>query len=226
MSALPDVKKLVRQTQRYEFSDGLRDLQWAIMMVAFGLMTWFVFDHAKTWLVWAVDLAAQFGVVGRWVPLLITLIPGLLVLVALLLMRMIRRRWLWRGSGYVKPRRWVVPRHVTLISFGIITVAIAVGILAQRTMPADELFLLRMILVASGWSFGYTLVEMGRRLNIPRYIYVGTFGSIATTPLLFLSLTVGQTGLGCGLLWGAALALSSIQPLHQAARAAGETRHE
>lgn len=226
MSTLPDVKKLVQQTQRYEFSDGLRDLQLAIMMAAFGLVTWFTFDHAQTWLVWAVQLAERFGVVGRWIPLLITVVPALLALIALFVMRLIRRRWLWRNSGYVKPVRWIVPRHVTLISLGIILVAIAVGVLVQRTQPEDELFLLRMILVSSGWSFGYTLIEMGRRLNIPRYIWVGAVGSIATTPTLILPLTVGQTALISGVIWGVLLAMSSIQPLRHAARAAGETRHE
>lgn len=226
MSTLPDVKKLMQQTQRYEFSDGMRDLQLAIMMAAFGLVTWFVFDHGRTWLVWTVELAERFGVVGRWVPLLITLIPALLTLALLLVLRRIRRRWLWRSSGYVKPGRWIVPRRVTLISFGIILAATAIGILLQRTLPEDELFLLRVILIASGWSFGYTLVEMGRRLSIPRYLWVGTLGSVATTPALTLPLTVGQTALACGLIWGALLTVSSVQPLRAAMQAAGETRHE
>ena len=226
MSALPDVKKLVQQTQRYEFADGLRDLQLAIMMAAFGLVTWFTFDHAKTWLVWTVQLAESLGVVGRWIPLLVTLIPALLTLAVLFVMRFIRHRWLWQGSGYVKPVRWIVPRRVTLIAFGIILLATAVGALLQSTLPEEELFLLRVILVSSGWSFGYTLIEVGRRLNISRYVPVGLLGIVATTPPLILTLTVGQTALASGLIWGVLLATSSIQPLRQAARVAGETRHE
>ena len=114
----------------------------------------------------------------------------------------------------------------TLLLLIAMVAALAVGAVVQSTQPEDELFLLRVILVASGWSFGYTLIEMGRRLNLSRYIWVGAFGIITTTPLLLLSLTVGQAGLGCGLLWGAALAVSSIQPLREAMQAAGETRHD
>jgi hypothetical protein len=38
MMALPDVDKLIRQTRQYEFSDGLRDLQVAVLL-GIGCMT-------------------------------------------------------------------------------------------------------------------------------------------------------------------------------------------
>ena len=226
MNAHTDVKKLVQQTQRYEFSDGLRDFQFALMMAAGGFGYWLVFDQMDRWMSLMIDLANRFGYLGRWSLILVALIPGILALAALLVIRYLRRRWLWRASGYVKPARWMVPRRVTLISLVIMAVGLVAGILLQMAALTDDMFLLRILIVSSGWSFGYTLAEMGRRLDLPRYIRVGLLTSVATTPLLFLPLTVGQTGLVWGLLWGVALTISGLGPLLETLRRTGDLQDE
>ena len=226
MDNLPDVQGLVQQTQRYEFSDGLRDLQLALLLSSMGVVNWLIFDYMNEWVSLMIDLAARFGVVGRWSVMFVVMIPAVLALFALLVIRIVRRRWLWRASGYVKARRWLVPRRVTVISFIIILVTFAIGMLLQSQLPADEMFLLRLLLVASSWSFGYTLIEMGRLLDLPRYLRAGILGSAVTTLLLFLPLTVGQTSLLWGLLWGILLTVSAYPVVRQAVRSAREASYE
>lgn len=220
------VKKLVQQTQRYEFADGLRDLQLASMMATMGFATWVIFDKMDVWMPFTIELAGRVGGWGRWSMMLVVLLPSLLGLGVLLVMRLVRRRWLWRNTGIVKPSRQIVPLRVTLISVVIVLAALGLGALMQTFRTNDDLFLLRLLFIASGWSFGYTLVEMGQRLDLQRYVRVGLGISAVTAILLFLPLTVGQTALWWGLAWGAALALSGIGPLREAAHKASEGGHE
>lgn len=222
MNAQPDVKKLIQQTQQYEFSDGLREMQLALMMAATGLATWFVFDLMGFWLPILVGWMQTIGDWTGWSIQLVVLLPALLALVALLAMRFIRRRWLWRESGLVKPNRQIVPLRVTLISLGITLAGVGAGIFAQVVLPVGELFLLKMIFIASGWSFGYTLVAMGDTLDLSRLRRVGLFGTVVPTLLIVLPLTIGQMVLIWGLIWSAALGISGMGPLRQKIQAARE----
>lgn len=222
MNVQPDVKKLIQQTQQYEFADGLREMQLAIMMAATGLATWFVFDLMGFWMPVLVGWMRTVGDWTGWSIQLVVLLPALLALVALLAMRFIRRRWLWRESGLVKPNRRIVPLRVTLISLGITLAGIVAGIILQVVLPLGELFLLKMIFIASGWSFGYTLIAMGNILDLPRLRRVGLFGAVVPTLLIALPLTIGQMVLLWGLIWGAALSISGIGPLRQKIQAARE----
>lgn len=220
MNAQPDVKKLIQQTQQYEFSDGLREMQLALMMAATGLATWFVFDLMGFWMPILVGWMRTIGDWTGWSIQLVVLLPALLALVALLAMRFIRRRWLWRESGLVKPNRQIVPLRVTLISLGITLAGVGAGIFAQVVLPVGELFLLKMIFIASGWSFGYTLVAMGDTLDLSRLRRVGLFGTVVPTLLIVLPLTIGQMVLIWGLIWSAALGISGMGPLRQKIQAA------
>ncbi len=222
MNTQPDVKKLIQQTQQYEFVDGLREMQLAVMMAAIGLTAWFVFDLIG---IWMPVLAGWMRTIGAWTGLsiqLVVLLPALLALVALLAMRFARRRWLWRESGLVKPNRQIVPLRVTLISVGVLLAGIALGVLLQVIFPVGDLFLMKMIYIASGWSFGYTLITMGNILGLSRLRRVGLFGAVVPTLLIVLPLTIGQMVLIWGLIWGAALGISGMGPLRQKIQAARE----
>jgi len=222
MNSQPDVKKLIQQTQQYEFADGLREIQLAVMMVASGLVTWFVFDLMD---VWIPVLVGWMRTIGDWTGLsiqLVVLLPAVLALVMLLAIRVIRRRWLWRESGLVRPSRQIVPLRVTLTSVGITLAGLALGIILQAGLPVGDLFLLKILFIASGWSFGYTLAMVGSALDLPRLWRAGLSGAVVPTLLLVFPLTIGQTALVWGLIWGAVLGISGMGPLVQKSQAARE----
>lgn len=221
-----DIDKLVQQTHRYEFSDGLRDFQLGLMMTASGIMTWIVFDKADVWMPLMAELATRFGAPARYLILILVMVPSLLALTALLLMRYVRRRWLWRNSGYVSSRQIVVPFPVSVISVFVLLVPLVLGWLAQMVQLVPDSFTLRLMLVASGWSFGYTLVEMGRRLDLRRYVQIGLWASLITAVLLVLPITLGLTALLWGIVWGAMLTLSGIGPLSAAIHNVNTVQHE
>ena len=219
MTVSPDVDRLIRETRRYEFADGLRDLQLAMLLGLGGLTAWLVFE--PFWMTFVVRMAATYGRWAAWVGILPALVPPLVVLGMLGVMRVLRRRWLWRESGMVSPSRWAVPRRVNVLSAVILLGGLAVGLGLLKLGLVDASFLLRMLWTATGWSFGYTLFAMGRHLDLPRYRWLGLTGGILSTALLFLPLPFAQSSLVFGLLWCAMLAGSGLITLRRATLSRG-----
>jgi hypothetical protein len=200
MTTQVDLDKLIRQTRQYEFRDGLRDLQMAVMFILYGLVPWLVFRPA--WWAFLLHLKSTFG---RWMMQLITLLvlsfPALAVWGTLSIMTYLRRRWLWRESGIVKASRVLVPRPVTILS-GIIAVG---GILLSAGLhvsgQVDDMFLLRSICTVSGWSAGCAMVGLGHSVGLVRYIWLGLIGALLSTLAPFLPYTFGETVLIFGMAW-------------------------
>ncbi|MBN1538451.1 MAG: hypothetical protein JW908_17075 [Anaerolineales bacterium] len=202
----PDIEKLMRQTRKYEFSDGLRDVQLAIMFALGGIAVWLSFEPA-----WIALVGKSSISIGRWTMGLAFLPLIILVLVVwgmLRLMKFLRQRWLWRESGMVKSVRWMVPRRVNVISSVIFMGGIILSLYLRHLGYVDDVFVLRMLWVATGWAFGYTLIGVGRHIGLPRYIWLGILGGIASTAMLFMPLPFGQAALVFGLFWCIILTVS------------------
>jgi hypothetical protein len=219
MTMHTEIEDLIQKTKRYEFVDGLRDLQLAVLMAFFGAFVWLSLTLVgMRWYVqWILKLAETFG---RWA----ALISGafyILILLALLggtlwVMRFLRRRWLWRESGWVKPLPWQVPRKVNILSAAIMLGGIGLGIGLLTTGKVDETFVLRMFWAAIGWAFGFTLVGVGRELELKRYLWLGSVGGIASTVVLFFPLDFGQTAIVLYGAWALALGISGAITLRRA----------
>ena len=126
MASQPDINQLIQKTRRYEFSDGLRDIQFAILLGFGGVGAWLAFE--PFWLTIIMKAANTYGRWAAWIGMLPTILVILAVWGMLWLMKYIRQRWLWRESGIVKASQWIVPRKVNLISFIIILAGLAIGV--------------------------------------------------------------------------------------------------
>jgi hypothetical protein len=213
MDAGPNVEKLIRETKRYEFADGLRDLQMAVVWAAMGVTTWFVFERAEVWFPFVLRLADAVGRWARWTSMLLVFVPAILAFGALALVAYARRRWLWRESGWVRPLRQMVPRQAAVISTAIGLGIILLGFVLYRLGVAGEMFALRMLVLAAHWMTAYTMIALGRHLDLPRYVWLGVIGGLVSTPMPFLPLTFGQTWLAFGIWWGLVLAASGVVTL-------------
>ncbi len=222
MTSLSDVKRLIRETRRYEFADGLRDIQMAITLGIMGVVTWLVLQ--PLWINTLHEWVQKYGRGAAWLGLLVIFLAPLAAWGMLALMNVVRKRWLWRESGMVKPTPWIVSRRVTVLSAVILVVCLAFAVLARHQGWVEDAFVLRMLWAATGWSFGYTLIGMGRELGLPRYIWLGLTGGVLSTILIFLQLTFAQAALAFGLSWGLLLSASGIFTLRRAiaAKEAGE----
>jgi hypothetical protein len=219
MTIQTDIEDLIQETKRYEFVDGLRDLQLAVLMAFFGAFAWLSLTLiGMRWYVqWILKLAETFG---RWAALISGLLYILMLLVllggTLWVMRFLRRRWLWRESGWVKPLPWQVPRKVNILSAAILLAGIGLAVGLLITGKVDESFVLQMFWAATGWAFGFTLVGVGRELGLKRYLWLGSVGGIASTVVLFLPLDFGQTAIVLYGAWALALGISGAITLRRA----------
>lgn len=214
MMSQPDVNKLIRKTREYEFSDGLRDLQMAVLIGICGMGVWLTFE--PTWIAFVGNMMRVFGRWAAW----INMLPVILAPVAgwgmLRLMDYLRQRWLWRESGIVKSSRWIVPRQVSVLSVVILLGGLALSLGLRYVGRADDSFFLRMLWAATGWAFGYTLIGVGRFIGLSRYVWLGVAGGLMSTVMLFLPITFGQTSLVFGLSWCLLLAISGMVTLRRA----------
>jgi len=223
-----DVEDLIRKTQQYEFVDGLRDLQMAAIMALLGAFAWFSLTVAGMhWYVRLIlYLKDTFGSWARWINGLVYLLILFTVLGgSLWIMSILRRKWLWQESGWVKSLRWQVPRRVTVLSAVIMLGGIALGLILLSAGKVDESFVLRMLWAATGLGFGYTLIGMGREIGLVRYIWLGVFGGLASTTVLLLPLTFGQTAILLNGAWALALGITGSIALRRALTTIRQVNH-
>jgi len=228
MTMQTDIEDLIHKTKRYEFADGLRDLQLAALLAFGGVFVWL--SLTLIGMRWYVQLILNLvEMFGRWAAL-ITGLLFFLVLFALLVgtlwaMKFLRRRWLWRESGWVKPLPWQVPRKVTILSVVIFLGGLGLAIGLRATGKVDDSFVIRMFWAATGWAFGYTLVGVGREIGLKRYIWLGAVGGVASTVVLFLPLDFGQTAIALYGAWALALGISGAIVLRRALAMTNQVNH-
>ncbi len=212
--AQPDVDKLIQQTRQYEFSDGLREFQLAVFFALSSIAIWLSFEPA--WITFVGKMMHQFGRWAAWINMLPMVVALIAVWGMLRVMDTLRRRWLWRGSGMVKSSRRLVTRRVNVISTVILIGGIGLGLVLRFLGRIDDIFILRMLWASTGWSFGYTLVGVGRHIGLSRYIWLGVVGGLVSTVELFLPLNFYQSALVFGLSWSLLLTVSGAMALRQA----------
>jgi len=202
-----DIHKVIQRTRRYEFSDGLRDLQWAAMFISFGLQSWLIFEPR----LWAILLGLKDSA-GKWAMwaavLLFLSLPVWVTWGVRGIMTYLRQRWLWRESGMVKASRVMFPRPLMVFAGAIAIGGILVSVGLRAAGQVDDMFIWRMIWAAAGWSTGVTMVGLGRYIGLARYLWLGVLGVLISTIVLVLPLTFGQTGLVFGLAWGLVFAVA------------------
>lgn len=223
MAAETDVQGLIRKTQRYEFSDGLRDLQLSLLLGLGGVTIWFIFS--PWWAMLLGEMILRFGRWAAWVGVLWIAFPVVVAWGMVAVMGYLRRRWLWAETGNVTPPRIVVPRRVNLIAAGILLAGIGSGVLLWMRGAVDDVFVLRMLWAATGWSFGYTLFGVGREIGLPRYVSIGLIGGVVSTLVLFFPLSFSQAALALGLGWCAILGVSGVLTLRRAWAKLGRDAH-
>ena len=124
-----DVMNLQRRTIRYEFADGIRDFQTAIWLVLIGFYAWIMWDMPEVWMEPIARLRASTGnpITGILVFIVMVSIPYAITQGALHLMNeYVRRRWLWRETGFIKSKATLLPRGVGLVG-GLISFVTFIG---------------------------------------------------------------------------------------------------
>lgn len=217
MQPYPDVEKIIRQTQRYEFADGLRDIQIGLMFMTYGFVGWLIFEPA--WIGFIYRLKLNFGAWAMWVAILLLLIlPAVVADLVRRAAQAIRQRRLWRQSGFVKPSRWVMPRRANGIAVALFLLALGISLVLKILLAWENEVIWRLIWVATGLATGYTFIYFGRYLGLRHYVWVGILGALGAIVPQLLPLTFGQSFLGFALAWGLVFLVSGLVVLQKALR--------
>jgi hypothetical protein len=205
-----DTKKIILKTKQYEFADGLRDIQLGIVLIMMGGV-WFWLMYQPSWMMFMIQVGRDYG---RWAVLVAFLLVYCIPIVAALgmqrVMENIRGRWLWRESGMVKSSRILVPRHINILAVVIFISALLLGLRFQSLLETGDFYLMSLIMVAIGWSFGFTLVGLGVNLKLRRYVIMGVVGGVASTALFLYQSSLTGAGLLSFLGWGLILLISGL----------------
>ena len=214
MDAQATVDQLIQKTRRYEFSDGLRDFQLAILLGFGGVTSWLSFE--PFWISFIGQMMHTYGRWAAWISLLPMLLLILVVWGMLWLMKILRQRWFWRESGMVNASKWIVPRRVNILSVVMIVSGICISLFLQSRGWVEDTFILRMLWSATGWGFGYTLIGTGKEIGLIRYQWIGAIGAVLSTFILCFPLTFGQSALIFSSVWFLLLLSSGILTMRSA----------
>jgi hypothetical protein len=216
MAVQPNVNAddLIRATRRYEFSDGLVELQLSVVLASLGVSIALVFSPLFVRLV--LGLSRTFGSWAKWLAAVIVLAPALIAVGTRQLLRAVRRRWIWRSSGFVEPLPSAVPASALVLGTAIVVVASVVAVMLYRSGGREPMLVVRALVASAGWAQGVSTIGVGRRTGLANYTRLGIAGGLASTVFLFLRLPFGQIWLAFCLLWALGLAISGLVSLRRA----------
>ena len=212
-----DIDGLIRQTQRREYEDGLRDFQFGAIFLILGLVNGFIFTPAGYDLIIRTKLRYQ----DLWVVGLAGLIGlfFLLVFGGERVMERIRRATFWKESGFVKPLRWgVVKKRVTVLAT-IVLLAIIIGsvwLMTKGTLSQEDA--VRSIPASAGLATAVVFISLGNSMQIRRYVLVGVVGAILSGFILITDMDFASAYVWTGTGWSVIFALSGTWALSHALR--------
>lgn len=214
-----NIRQLQRQTRRFEFADGVRDFQTALLVLLMCIFGWVVWDLPAAWLPavrdfmrWQGQLFAGIVFFALTFAIVIIVTEGSLRL----LNAVVRRLWLARKVGLVTQKKWVVSRTTLFAAFAIMFATFIVGALIA-VQVGDPWLVLRSLYLGMGWEFALMYFMVGQELEIRRYRPVALVGAVLSVIVAFAPLSVGQISLAMGALWAALLTASGIYALRQMA---------
>lgn len=214
-----DILNLQRSTTRYEFADGIRDFQSAVWMLIIGFYMWLFWEAPQVWMPAFNNLAdSQSRTVAGLV--MFALVIGLpLALVQgsqRLVNEYVRRRWLWRNTGFIKPKSWLMPRTTLALALTVMFVVFIAGILAAIQFREWQL-IWRFIYLGTGLELGLMYFMTSQQLQLARYRVVAGAGVAGTIVIVLLQLSLGLAGLLTMLLWAGLLIGSGIYGMREVA---------
>jgi hypothetical protein len=211
MEPYVDLDALTRQTRRLEFEDGLNDFQNGLVFLILGLLaSLFMSTTGITWYMRAMLFNQELTTIA-----LLALIPLLYLLTFGLrrLIRLYRRKVLWRHLGEMEPFRWQVDSRVNVLATAIGLIVVIGGFVLLRNEPMDLDAGMRVIAGAGGIATAVIYLALGRSFGLARYRWVGMVGGLLSALLIIAPLNVSISWLAFGIIWALTLSISGAVAL-------------
>ncbi len=219
-----DFEGLTRQTRRFDFEDGLTDLQVSALFLVMSLGAAFFFSTAGlTRFTKALILQREITLVA------LAGIFGCFILGAFGSRRLIarvRREYFWKDRGEIVPLPVQVDKWVTVLSAAVFLILMIFGLWALLRGGSDDQAILRLLVAASGVATGIIYLGMGRSIRLNRYLPVGIVGGLLSGVLFFIPLTWSESWLGLGAIWTTVLLISGLSALRRTRLSMAEANHD
>jgi hypothetical protein len=208
-----DIDKLIKNARRYEYLDGLVDITYGFLILALGLVCWFIFSTVGLhWYITALIQNREITILG-----IVLLYASLLLLISgsQRIVQRIRQSPDWRTNGYVKSLRWNIRWPVQLIAGGVsISIIISAFVLMVKGVITQDM-VLRSLVTSISIATGIIFLGLGIDLKLKRYITVGVCGILLSTIILIMELPFSTSWLYFGIAWMIVLVFSGIWALRQ-----------
>jgi hypothetical protein len=221
MNDIREIDNLTRLTRKREFDDGLVDILYGGVFLVWGLASWFLYSTVGLrWLVTALTQQREITIIAMLAlaPVFLLVIYGMRRLI-----EWIRRRYLWKDSGYVEALKWQVSRSITIIAT-CLSIALILGATWQMARGAlSEEGALGALVASANLGTAVVYLGMGIDLRIRRYLVVGIAGLILTVILLSQMVSFAVSWLLLGVGWMIILTVSGLWALLQSIRSLAES---
>jgi hypothetical protein len=221
MNDIREIDNLTRLTRKREFDDGLVDILYGGVFLVWGLASWFLYSTVGLrWFVTALTQQREITIIAMLAlaPVFLLVIYGMRRLI-----EWIRRRYLWKDSGYVEALKWQVSRSITIIAT-CLSIALILGATWQMARGAlSEEGALGALVASANLGTAVVYLGMGIDLRIRRYLVVGIAGLILTVILLSQMVSFAVSWLLLGVGWMIILTVSGLWALLQSIRSLAES---
>ena len=214
-----DIRKIQHNTVRYEFADGIRELHTAYWLLVTGFYAWIVWGLPAVWLPFVESARSQGVVFVIFTTFVLPIaIPVILSQLGLRVMNeYVRRRWLWRNTGYIKSKPWSMPRSMLFTAYAITFASFIGGVLLAVQLQEGSFFLYGLYM-GIGLALTYMHLVIGIKLQISRYRLIAFVGISGTLLLNLLPIEIGLFPLVFSLYWTIVLIISGCYAMSGVAR--------
>lgn len=208
MDRMAEIDRLIRQTRKREFEDGLIDLIYGPVFLLIGVAGWFTFSPAG--LRWLATALIRWRGITTVALLAVPAAVVLLVLGLRALVERVRITSLWRGRGFVRTLRWQVRTSVTVVAVALSLALIGSSFGMMAAGLIDQEAVLRAVVAAVSVGTAVIYLGTGLDLEVPRYVGVGAAGLALAALVLVRSATFASSWLINGIGWMLILVVSGL----------------
>ena len=213
MDHITKIDHLTRVTRRRDFEDGLMDFVFAGIFLFLGASCgFFTSPVGLKWYLTHLIRNREITIIAE-----IALLPLFILFVfgARRIIERIRRKTLWKHSGFVKPLRWQVSWKVNALASGVLIAMLVIAFWLMTNGAISQESVLRTLVSSAGVATGFVFFGMGKELSLQRYKWVGVVGGTLSALIIPIPVSFSTSWLALGTGWMIVFVISGTWALRK-----------
>lgn len=224
MDHITKIDHLTRVTRRRDFEDGLMDFVFAGIFLFLGASCgFFTSPVGLKWYLTNLIRNREITIIAE-----IALLPLFILFVfgARRIIERIRRKTLWKHSGFVKPLRWQVSWKVNALASGVLIAMLVIAFWLMLNGSISQESVLRTLVSSAGVASGFVLFGMGKELELQRYKWIGAAGGVLSALIILIPISFSDSWLVLGVGWMIVFIISGLWALQKSLKAFRQAESE